>query len=170
MSVVYIGIGSNIGDRVGYVQQAYRLLNDIDKIDIKKSSSLYETEPYGYKEQNWFINAVIQVETNLEPLKLLMECQRIEKQLGRIKHPDAPQWGPRTLDLDILFYDNMIISSDRLMIPHPGVDQRACVLVPLLEIAPDFVHPTLNTSISEIYETLCDPEEVCLYGTRIINE
>lgn len=166
MSIAYIGLGSNIGDRIGYVQQANKLLDDTDGIRVINSSSLYETEPFGFKEQEWFINAILEIETSLEPMDLLNVCLRIEKQLGRVRHPEAPQWGPRTVDLDILFYDNLIISTDVLQIPHPRVHQRAYALVPMLELAPDFIHPVIGESILDIHSALPDPEEVYLYGTR----
>lgn len=166
MARAYIGIGSNIGDRIGYVQQAHKLLNDTKGIAVVTSSSLYETEPYGYKNQSWFVNAVLEIETELEPLELLRECQRIEKQLGRVRHPEAPQWGPRTIDLDILFYNDLIVSSDELQIPHSRVHQRAYALVPLLELAPDLIHPVIKETLIEIHSNLPDPEEVYLYGTR----
>lgn len=166
MVIAYICVGSNIGDRVGYIQQAHKLLNDTEEINVLESSSLYETEPYGYKGQEWFVNAVIKIETNLSCSELLEECLRIEKQLGRTRNSDMPQWGPRTSDLDILFYGNSIISNTRLQIPHPRFHQRAYALVPFLEIAPDFVHPVIGKTILEIHNNLPEPEEVYLYGTR----
>ncbi len=169
MVVAYIGVGSNIGDRIGYVQQAHCLLNDITGIKILESSSLYETEPVGYKDQEWFINAVLKAETTLFPEELLNQCLRVENQLGRIRYPDMPKNGPRTLDLDILFYDNKIINAQNIEIPHPRMRERACVLVPLLELAADFVHPEFNITISDLYDRLEEPEEVYLYGTRGID-
>ena len=169
MSVAYIGLGSNIGDRVGYVQQAHKLLSDTEGITIINSSSLYETEPYCHKNQEWFVNAVLEIETTLEPYKLLEECQRIEKQLGRVIHPEAPQWEPRTADLDILLYDNLVIADHCLQIPHPRLHQRAFALVPILELAPDLLHPVLGRNVLDIHSELDDPEEVYLYGTRRID-
>jgi len=169
MTIAYIGVGSNIGDRVGYVQQAHCLLNDTDGIKVIESSSLYETEPVGYKEQEWFINAVLKTETNLSPEELLNQCFRIEKQLGRLRHPEFPKNGPRTLDLDILFYDNKIINTEIMEIPHPRMHQRAYALVPLLELDSDLVHPVFNKTISDLHENLDEPEEVYLYGTRGID-
>lgn len=165
MKTAYICVGSNMGDRLGYVQQANNLLNDTKGIKVVQSSSLYESEPVGFKDQEWFVNAVLEIKTSLSPSELLDECMRIEKQLGRVR--DAKnQWGERTLDLDILFYDNTVISKDNLQIPHPRVQERAYALVPMLEIAPDFVHPVIKKTIFEIHSELEDPEEVYLYGTR----
>lgn len=169
MTIAYIGVGSNIGDRIGYVQQAHCLLNDTEGICVIDSSSLYETEPVGYKDQEWFINAVLKVETALSPEELMNQCLRIEKQLGRVRDNNSPKNGPRTLDLDVLFYDNEVICSEMIEIPHPRMHQRACVLVPFLELDSDLIHPVFNKTISELHENLDVPEEVYLYGTRGIN-
>jgi len=169
MSIAYIGLGSNIGDRVGYVQQAHMLLSDTENIKVLNSSSLYETEPVGYTDQEWFINAILELETTLEPMDLLKECQRIENQLGRNRTNDMPKWGPRTIDLDILFYDNLIIAKDELQIPHQQVHRRAFALVPLLELAPDLIHPVLGKNIMDLHSDLPAPEEVYLYGTRFLD-
>ena len=168
MTIAFICAGSNLGDRVGYVQQANNLLNYTEGITVLTSSSLYESEPVGYKEQEWFVNAILQIETTLTPLELLEVCMRIEKQLGRVRDPEN-QWGERTLDLDILFYDNRIINEESLQIPHPRVHERAYALVPMLEIDPDFAHPTIKKTIYEMHSELEEPEEVYLYGTRGID-
>jgi len=169
MTVAYIGIGSNIGDRIGYIQQASCHLNYTKGIRVLESSSFYETEPVGYKDQPWFINAVLKIKTELSPNELMNHCLRIEKQLGRTRHPEAPENGPRTIDLDILFYDNGIFKNDIVEIPHPRLHERAYVLVPFLELDADFIHPVLKKSISELHENLEYLEEVYLYGTRGIN-
>lgn len=166
MSITYIGLGSNIGDRVGYIQQAHMLLADTEGIKILNTSSLYETEPVGNEDQEWFINAVIEVKTDLKPGDLLKECFKIENRLGRVRNDDIEKWAPRTIDLDILFYDNLIIAGDKLQIPHHQLHLRAFVLVPLLELAPDLVHPVLEKTVEELYNDLPSPEEVYLYGTR----
>jgi len=166
MTIAYIGAGSNIGDKVGYVQQATCLLNYTEGIDVLESSSLYETEPVGFKEQDWFVNAVIKLDTTLSAKELMDVCLKIEKKLGRERTPDIPKNGPRTIDLDILFYDNEVIDSEMLTIPHPRMCERACVLVPMLELDEEFVHPVRNESILELYDSLDEPEEVYLYGTH----
>lgn len=168
MTIAYIGLGSNLGDRIGYIQQACKMLNDIECIQVIKSSSLYETEPYGYKNQDWFINAVAKVKTSLSADNLLDVCMDIEKRLGRIRKTEDVQWGPRTVDLDILFFDNEIISNQFLQIPHPRVHLRAYALVPLLEIAHNLLHPTIGKTVEELHNDLDNPEEVYLYGTRRI--
>jgi len=166
MTIAYIGAGSNIGDRVGYVQQATCLLNYTEGIDVLESSSLYETEPVGFKEQEWFVNAVIKIDTTISAEELMDICLKIEKKLGRERNPDIPKNGPRTIDLDILFYDNEVINSEQLAVPHPRMHERACVLVPMLELDEEFSHPVFKKTISELYDALDEPEEVYLYGTH----
>ena len=169
MAIAYLCLGSNQGDRVGYVQQAARLLDDHPNIDLLCSSSLYETEPVGNKDQEWFVNAALQIRTSLPPEELLQQCLRIEKQLGRIRSENIPKWSPRNIDIDILFYDNLILSTPELDIPHPRVHERAFALVPLLELVPDMPHPVLGKTLLELHNDLPEPEEVYLYGTRIID-
>lgn len=166
MAIVYLCLGSNQGDRVGYVQQATSLLGAIRDTKIIQTSSLYETQPWLEKETTWFVNAVVEIKTSLSPQELLSECLRIEKQLGRIRDNNQV-YGDRTIDIDILFYGKDIINEENLKIPHEHLHQRAFVLVPFLEIDPDFIHPDLNKSVSDLYEELENPEMVYLYGTRI---
>ena len=166
MAIVYLSLGSNLGDRVGYLQQATSLLNASEKINVIATSSFYESEPWLMNSENWFVNAVIQISTTLTPEELLNECQRIENQLGR-KRIAYKNYTDRTLDIDILFYDDLIINTERLTIPHKNFCKRAFVLVPMLEIAQDFVHPVYKKTVMELYEELESPEMVVLYGTRI---
>ena len=166
MSVVYLSLGSNLGDRVGYLQQATSLLKALPDLNVISTSSFYESEPWRMNSENWFVNAIIQISTTLAPDELLQECKKIEHILGR-KHFSKSVYEDRTIDIDILFYDDLIIKQDDLVVPHPLFHKRADVLVPMLEIAEDFVHPLFNKTVSEIYEDLENPEMVCLYGTRI---
>ncbi|MFA7657963.1 MAG: 2-amino-4-hydroxy-6-hydroxymethyldihydropteridine diphosphokinase [Candidatus Gastranaerophilaceae bacterium] len=166
MAIVYLGLGSNKGDRVGYVQQAASLLGGIDDIKIIRTSSLYETQPWLEKDTTWYVNAVVEVKTLLSPQDLLSECLRIEKQLGRNREEEGP-FGDRTIDIDILFYNKDIVKEKNLQIPHKYLHQRAFTLVPMLELNPEFVHPDLGKSIAELHEELENPEMVYLYGTRI---
>lgn len=166
MAIVYLSLGSNKDDRIGYIQQASLLLGAIEGVEIIRTSAFYETEPWNMQSENWFVNAVVELKTTLTPQRLLEECQRIEKQLGR--KPATPGvYEDRTIDIDILFYKKEIISSDELTIPHKFVHLRAFTLVPLLELIPDFEHPVLHKTISELHEDLENPEMVFLYGTRI---
>lgn len=166
MAIVYLALGSNKGDRVGYVQQATSLLGEIEGVKIIRTSSLYETQPWLEKETTWYVNAVIEVKTSLSPQDLLDECLRIEKQLGRNRDLEG-RFGDRTMDIDILFYDKEIIDETNLQIPHKYLHQRAFTLVPMLEINPDFIHPELGKCIVDLHEELENPEMVYLYGTRI---
>lgn len=169
MAIVFLSLGSNLGDRVGYLQQATSLLSAVPEIKIVATSSFYESEPWQMDSENWFVNAVIQISTTLEPEKLLKECQRIESQLGRncIHRTSNGNYTDRTIDIDILFYDNKIINTPDLVIPHKFFHKRAFLMVPMLEIAQDFVHPLFNKTVAELYEELENPEMVVLYGTRI---
>jgi 2-amino-4-hydroxy-6-hydroxymethyldihydropteridine diphosphokinase len=163
MTEVYIGLGSNLGDRLSYIQQAVQMLEFHDGIKVLETSSFYETEPYGLKDQGWFINAVVRISTELTAVEVLRICQHIEAKLGRKREI---KWGPRVIDLDILFYGDQIIADDILTIPHPATYDRACCIVPLLEIAEDLIHPILQKPMDEIYQNLEFPEEVYLYGTK----
>lgn len=169
MAIAYLSLGSNLGDRVGFVQQATSLLSGDEKIKIVSTSSFYETEPWNFKTDNWFVNAVLIISTTYYPEELLKVCRRVENQLGR-KRNDESGYNDRTIDIDILFYDDKIIDERAngidLVIPHPHAHERAFVLVPMLEVAPAFVHPVLKKTISDIYDEIDDPESVCLYGTR----
>lgn len=166
MAIVYLCLGSNKGDRVGYVQQATSILGSSEGIKIIRTSSLYETEPWLEQEATWFVNAIIEAKTSLSPQDLLAECQRIEKQLGRNREIEG-HYGDRTIDIDILFYGKEIIDEENLRIPHKFFHQRAFTLVPMLELNSEFVHPEFNKNVSDLYEELENPEMVYLYGTRI---
>ncbi len=166
MAIVYLSLGSNCGDRIGFVQQATSLLNAADGITLIRTSAFYETEPWGMDSENWFVNAVVEMKTTLSPQKLLEECQRIEHQLGR-KRADSSGYSDRTIDIDILFYGKEIINDENLIIPHKFLHLRAFILVPLLELIPNFEHPVLHKTITELHNDLENPEMVFLYGTRV---
>ena len=166
MAIVYLCLGSNIEDRVGYVQQAASLLGSIHDTKIIRTSSFYETQPWLGKDTNWFVNAIAEVKTSLSPQDLLSECLRIEKQLGR-ERDSQNSMQDRTIDIDILFYGQEIINEENLQIPHHFLHQRAFVLVPFLELNAEFVHPIFHKTMDELYEELENPEMVYLYGTRI---
>jgi len=142
---VYIGIGSNLGDRLANIDKALSLLSS--KCKIIKKSSIHETEPVGYKEQGKFLNGVVSVETELKADELMEFLLDIEKKLGRIREIKN---GPRIIDLDILFYGDEVIDSDKLIVPHPKLHERLFVLEPLNEIAPEFIHPVLKKSVKEL--------------------
>lgn len=165
MAIAYLCLGANSKNRLTTVQQAVSLLSLAENIKLIRASALYETEPWGVKDQNWFLNMVVEIKTDLSAQDLLLKCLSIEKMLGRDRSREQ-RWGERPVDIDIIFYDNQIINTGILTVPHPRMHERAFVLVPLLELIPDFVHPVLKKSVSELYDELDDVEEVCLYGTR----
>ena len=142
---VYLGLGSNLGNRQHNLIKAIELLSR--QMRVEQVSSLYETEPVGYYEQPRFLNAVCQATTSLTTEELLSLVKKIEVALGRI--PNFPN-APRPIDIDILFYSNQVIHSPQLTIPHPHLEERAFVLVPLLEIAPDLTHPVSQKTVREL--------------------
>ena len=150
---IFLGLGSNIGDRFSNLKDAIRLLD----LKTEIASSVYETDPVEYLEQPKFLNQVIQVTTILPPVDLLSRCQEVEQKLGRTREIDK---GPRTIDIDLLFYNDEIIVSEFLKLPHPGIPNRKFVLVPLNEIAPNFIHPVLKCSILELLNNVKDDSQV----------
>lgn len=165
MTLAYLCLGSNTGNKQKLIEQAVGLLNLSDDIKLVRTSALYETEPWGIKNQNWFLNLAAEIKTSLSPIALLEKLQLIEKTLGRDRTKEI-RWGERPIDIDIIFYDSEIVDLPNLSVPHINMHNRAFVLVPLLELIPDFKHPVLNKTVSEIYDSLEEVEEVFLYGTR----
>lgn len=151
-SRVYLGIGSNIGDRKAYIDKAILVLEKNIHIKIKQVSALYETDPVGGPVQGKFLNGVIELKTILKPHELLNALQDIELRLGRIRSGLKNQ--PRTLDLDILLFNDLILETQRLIIPHPLIQDRFFVLKPFAQIAPDIVHPVLKKTIKDIFAAL----------------
>jgi 2-amino-4-hydroxy-6-hydroxymethyldihydropteridine diphosphokinase len=139
MTVSYIGIGSNVGDRVDFCRRGVAALDETSGISLTATSSLYETSPIGGPPQRSFVNLVARVDTDLKPRLLLQACKRIEETMGR--EPSDIRWGPRVIDLDILTYGDEKIGEPDLLIPHPRMTSRRFVLVPLLEIDPDASDP-----------------------------
>ncbi len=136
MAKVYLGLGSNMGDKKEYIDNALGALDQHEDIEVTKVSSYYETEPVGFTEQDLFLNLVAEIDTLLSPYELFQFCQEIEKELKRKK---AVKWGPRTIDIDILLYENYSSHDEKLTIPHPRMGERAFVIVPLYEIAKDII-------------------------------
>lgn len=146
MNIAYLSIGSNKGNRFAFLKGAIQALRSHPDIRVSQISSIYETAPVGFTEQEDFLNIAIEVETSLSAEKLLTVCQAIEKDLGRVREK---RWGPRTVDLDILLFNNDNIESENLTIPHPRMMERAFVLVPLVEIAPTLCHPVTKERFAE---------------------
>ncbi len=143
----YIGIGSNLGDKRANFKKAADLINYSPKCRIIKSSSIYETRPFGFEHESNFLNAVIKIETGYSLQDLFKFLKGIEKKLGRKK---SEKWTAREIDLDILFYDNLIYSDENVTVPHKGITSRDFVLVPLEEMEPDLIHPELKEKIADI--------------------
>ena len=139
MAVVYLGLGSNIGDRVHHLVRACATLQQHAAITVQAVSSLYKTDPVGVTEQEWFLNAVVCLDTTLSPTALLDVTQNTEQRLGRVP---TFRWGPRCIDIDILLYDDIEVRTPALTIPHASLRERAFVLVPLHEVAPDLSLPS----------------------------
>jgi 2-amino-4-hydroxy-6-hydroxymethyldihydropteridine diphosphokinase len=150
MSIAFIGIGSNLGNREGNCLRAIGLLKQ-KGLRVKRHSSLYETEPWGVRDQPSFLNMAVELETDCAPGELFRRLKEIESELGREK---TYKWGPRVIDLDILVFDNLIMNEHGLCIPHPLMHKRDFVLKPLAELVPDMLHPVLNVSISELLQQL----------------
>lgn len=149
---VYLLLGSNMGDKESYISNAIMCIREHIGI-VKKESSLYKTTPWGKTDQPDFINKALIIVTFLEPKQVLDKILYIEKSLGRER---TEHWGSRTIDIDILFYGNEIVEQPGLSIPHPQLQNRAFVLLPLLEIAPDFIHPIFEQSICQLRNKLND--------------
>jgi 2-amino-4-hydroxy-6-hydroxymethyldihydropteridine diphosphokinase len=155
--IAYIGIGSNLGDKLYYCEKAISEILKIDRHQLLAKSSLFKTEPMGCTSQDWFVNGVIKIETDLEPSELLRTLKTIEAQLGRT---ETFRWGPRTIDLDILFFDDVEIHTEELQIPHPQIQNRQFVLIPLAEIDRNFIHPVLKKPIQELLNNFKEDQGV----------
>lgn len=146
---VYLSVGSNLGNRKKNIRDAYRKVCEF--CEVTAVSKAYRTKPYGVTDQPNFINLVARIETPLDPKPLLNRLLTVEEELGRVR---MDRWRERTIDLDILFYDKLVLFTPDLIIPHPDMHNRYFVLKPFLDIDPDFVHPVLRMPVSEIYDDL----------------
>ena len=160
MKKVFLGIGSNLGDRFKIIEEAkIRIEESVGKIVI--CSSVYQTEPWGFESQNEFLNIALCVETDLSPSGVLGRILMIESQLGRLRN--EKKYSSRNIDIDILLYSNKIVNEEALKIPHPYMAERRFVLVPLAEIAPGFIHPVLKKSMKSLLQSCSDKSNVVVF-------
>jgi 2-amino-4-hydroxy-6-hydroxymethyldihydropteridine diphosphokinase len=150
MNKVYLAFGSNIGESMKTIEMAFALLEQ-NQMKITKRSSIYETEPYGYKDQPNFVNGAVEIETELCCREVLKSILDIELKLGRVR---TIHWGPRVIDLDIILYNNEIYCEEDLIVPHPDMQNRDFVLKPMNDLCPDFIHPILKKSMKEMLQDL----------------
>ena len=155
---IYLGFGSNIADRESFLKQGLDYLVSRNHFQITRISSLYETEPKYLKEQDYFYNFVSEGSTDLDANELLIYCKKIEQDLGR--NFRQMRYGPREIDIDLLFFADEIIQNNRLDIPHPGIADRRFVLQPMAEIAPEYIHPVLKVTISKLLQSCEDQSQV----------
>ena len=159
MPTTYLLLGANLGDRVTTLRRAVDLI--AERVGtVVQQSAVYETAPWGVTDQPTFLNQVIAVQTDVSPEETLVRTQAIEQELGRVRHE---KWGARLIDIDILYYDKLVLHSATLMVPHPYLHERRFTLVPLAEIAPDFVHPVLHKTTYELLNELSDDNPVSRY-------
>jgi 2-amino-4-hydroxy-6-hydroxymethyldihydropteridine diphosphokinase len=161
---VFIGLGSNLGDRRANILEAIDRIRKLPESRITKESSLYESEPHG-NAKTWFVNGVIELETTLSPDNLLKKLKGIEAAMGR-KRVKGKRWGSRIIDLDILFYTSLVLKKRTLKVPHPELANRRFVLLPLSELGPQVIHPVLQASVSELLATAKDRKKVSLMPIR----
>jgi 2-amino-4-hydroxy-6-hydroxymethyldihydropteridine diphosphokinase len=162
---VFLGLGSNLGDRAANLRAALRALRDV--VELRAVSRVYETEPVGNPDQPDFWNLVVEVDTKLDAVSLLAALKGIERALGRVP---AFRNAPRTIDIDILAYGPLVVKTRELEIPHPRLHERTFVLYPLAEVAPDFRHPASGKSISEMMAALAAPSRAVPLAAEILEE
>jgi 2-amino-4-hydroxy-6-hydroxymethyldihydropteridine diphosphokinase len=151
---VYISAGSNMGDRLSNCRKGFEALQASGDTVVRRYSRFYKTEPVDYTDQEWFVNAVVEVETSLDPPSLLERLQAIQRQAGRVR--DRIRFGPRILDLDIILFDDLVLNSPTLVIPHPRMHERRFVLKPICDINPGSMHPVLKKNAAELLDNLED--------------
>jgi 2-amino-4-hydroxy-6-hydroxymethyldihydropteridine diphosphokinase len=159
--ICFVGLGSNMDDPAGHCLKAMHLISAAEGVNLLRISSLYRTEPIGSVEQDWFINAVAEIRSELTAHKLMKVLQDIENNMGRVR---KEKWGPRIIDLDILLYGQDVIRDENLVVPHPELHRRRFILVPLCEIASYVIHPAFGVSIRGLMDRLDDEGIVEKYG------
>ncbi|HMR40055.1 MAG TPA: 2-amino-4-hydroxy-6-hydroxymethyldihydropteridine diphosphokinase [Ignavibacteria bacterium] len=160
MVKAYLGLGSNKGERISFIETALLEIGKINRTIITRCSSVYETEPWGIKDQGDYLNSVAEINTELSAADLLISLKKIESRIGRT---ETSKWSEREIDIDLLFYGNEIHNNENIHVPHDEIENRKFVLIPMNEIAPDLVHPVLNKSISELLSETSDDLRVRNY-------
>lgn len=166
-NTVFIGLGSNVGNRLENLQRSISCINLLSNTIVKSVSSVYETLPFGNKDQSDFYNAVIKIETEYSPGELLNELKKIEKKIGRIKRE---RWGPREIDLDILLFNDLIFSDEIITLPHKGIINRDFVLFPLVEIEPEIIDPVYNRRYKDFIDELESKHILKILYDKLITE
>lgn len=166
MNDIFLLLGTNVGNRVNNLSDAVQKLVDAG-LKITRRSAIYESEPWGDKDQSWFLNLVLQAGTTTSAHQLLKSILKIETDLGRKRER---KWGPRIIDIDILYYNKVQINEDHLAVPHPGIPDRKFTLMPLVELEPDFIHPILQKSHTQLLEGTTDHSECFKTHYNLTNE
>ena len=150
MNKAYLGLGTNMGDRLEYLNSACILLSEYENINITKKSKIYETKAWGYTDQADFLNMCLEINTSLDEFQLLEVCGQVEQKLNRKR---IIRWGPRTIDVDILFFNDIILNNEKLSIPHPRISERAFVLIPLMDLNTNLVikNKTIDVYLNSLY-------------------
>ncbi|MBP9585111.1 MAG: 2-amino-4-hydroxy-6-hydroxymethyldihydropteridine diphosphokinase [Bacteroidales bacterium] len=166
MEEIILLLGSNKGDRLSYLSQAVQKISSISKSPIV-TSSIYESEPWGFETEIWFLNIAVLLSSDKRPEELIKEVLDIERELGRVRNPDSNGYESREIDIDIIFYGSRVIDTAELSAPHPRMHLRKFVLTPVCEICPDFIHPLLEERVADILE-LCEDNSVVVKSCRTL--
>ena len=159
-NIAYVSIGSNMGDRLCVCRKGIELLANFDGLLVDGLSNFYFTEPIEFTDQSWFVNAVIKIITDLDPVKLLSLMNTVECRMGRIR--SNIRYGPRMIDFDIIFYNDEIINTPELVVPHPRMHYREFVLRPLCDLAPDMIHPVMNKKLKQLLDEIQGGKQQCI--------
>ena len=160
IDIAYVALGSNLGDREGIFSEVLRAIDQESALELRGASPIFETDPIGPGRQDPYLNAVVRLKSALTPVELLDWLQGVESSLGRDRSSSAERWGPRVVDLDLLFFGDRCIDTPRLTVPHPRAHERAFVLIPMAALAPEHMHPVLGTSMRTLADELGDPDSV----------